>query len=132
MRANLGALFQHHDRQVRIKLFQTDGGRQTSRASPHDHNVIFHLFAHDILRHGYPSGSRFCLARLCPKAGQTSTLTQHPNLAWQGWRNYLSLVRRPPAYSRHSPLQSAALSGQLGAVVAQGHGPLWSVALSFA
>ena len=61
-----------------------------------------------------------------------STVTQHPTFASQDKSNILAIVRHLPAESRQSPLLFAALSGLLDASVAQGHGPEWSVALSFA
>lgn len=50
-------------------------------------------------------------------------MTQHPTLALQALRNFLSFMRQAPAYSRHCLLQSLARSGQVCANVAQGHGP---------
>ncbi len=61
-----------------------------------------------------------------------STVTQHPTFASQDRRNILAIVRHLPAESRQSLLHFAALSGLLGVSVAQGHGPEWAVALSFA
>ena len=59
-------------------------------------------------------------------------MTQHPMIASTLPQSYLCFVRHLAAESRQSLLQSAALSGLLVSNVAQGHGPVWAVALSFA
>ena len=45
MRANLGALFQHHHIQIGVELFQTDRSGKPRRTRPHDHHIIFHRLA---------------------------------------------------------------------------------------
>ena len=59
-------------------------------------------------------------------------MTQHPRFVLNACRNNLAVVRHLPAQTRQSLLHFAALSGLLGFCVAQGHGPKWAVALSFA
>ena len=53
MGARLGALFQHHHRNIRAffsrLLLQPDGGRQPARAATHHDNVVFHGFTGAVL-----------------------------------------------------------------------------------
>ena len=43
--ADFRALFQHHDGEVGLELFQPDGGRETGRAGPDHHDVELHGLA---------------------------------------------------------------------------------------
>ena len=45
MGTNLGALLDHHDREVRIDLLEVDRSGQTGRTGPDNHHVIVHAFA---------------------------------------------------------------------------------------
>ncbi len=51
MRADLAALFQHHDGKLRIDLLEADRRRQAGRPRADDHHVEFHAFASSIVSH---------------------------------------------------------------------------------
>ena len=71
MRADLAALLQHHDRQVRVELLQPDRSGQPRRTGADDHHVELHALpfdlAHHLLRTGLaarPSGSAVWLVAI--------------------------------------------------------------------
>ncbi len=66
MRADLGALLQHDDRQIRIDLFQADRGGEPRRAGADDDDVELHAFAlRQCVRQGLMRHSR--VSRQVPK-----------------------------------------------------------------
>jgi hypothetical protein len=52
MRANLGALFHHHDGDIRRNLLQADGGGKPRGSGTHDHHVEIHGFTGGHFGHG--------------------------------------------------------------------------------
>ncbi len=64
MRADLAALFQHHDGKLGIDLLQADRRRKAGRTRTDDHHVELHAFAfdlaHQFLRTACPGCSWLC------------------------------------------------------------------------
>ena len=73
MRADLRALFQHHDGPCRVQLLQPDRRRQArGTGTDHDH-VIVHFLTGDLGHRRIPC----CAPRECPRAGRRSIVTRH-------------------------------------------------------